>query len=59
VGTLIPGITEALTLMRPGDRYLVHIPSELAYGEAGAGEDIPPNADLMFQLILLEILPSK
>lgn len=59
VGALIPGITEALTLMRPGDRYLVHIPSELGYGEAGAGEDIPPNADLMFQLILLQIQPAE
>ncbi len=59
VDALIPGITEALTLMRPGDRFLVHIPSDLAYGAAGAGDAVPPNADLMFQLVLLQIQPSE
>lgn len=59
VDALIPGITEALTLMRPGDRFLVHIPSDLAYGEAGAGDAVPPNADLMFQLVLLQIQPTE
>ncbi|MEO0548579.1 MAG: FKBP-type peptidyl-prolyl cis-trans isomerase [Pseudomonadota bacterium] len=55
VGGLISGFTEALTLMRPGDRYLVHLPAELAYGDEGAGEAIPPNADLVFQINLLAI----
>jgi len=55
VGALIPGFTEALTLMRPGDRFLVHIPAELAYGEDGFGDDVPPGADLMFQINLLQI----
>lgn len=55
VGALIPGFNEALTLMTPGDRFLVHIPADQAYGPDGAGEDIPPNADLMFQIELLGI----
>ena len=59
VGSLIPGFTEALTYMHPGDRFLVHIPSALAYGERGAGESIPPNADLMFQIIMLEVFPTE
>lgn len=55
VDTLVPGVTEALTLMSPGDRLLAHIPSELAYGEVGAGDRVPPGADLLYQLVLLEI----
>ena len=52
-GTLVDGFNEALALMAPGDRYLVHIPADLAYGEEGWGDDIPPGADLMFQIELL------
>ncbi len=59
VGDLIPGFTEALTLMRPGDRFLVHIPSDQAYGEDGAGDAVPPGADLMFQIVLLQINPLQ
>lgn len=59
VGSLIPGFTEALTYMHPGDRFLVHIPAALAYGERGAGELIPPDAELMFQIIMLEIFPAE
>lgn len=55
VNTLVAGVTEALTLMSPGDRLLAHIPSELAYGEVGAGDRVPPDADLLYQLVLLEI----
>lgn len=59
VTQLIPGVTEALTLMRPGDRLLAHIPADIAYGAQGAGDAVPPNADLMFQLILLQIQPGE
>ena len=58
VGSLIPGFTEALTYMHPGDRLLVHIPSDLAYGDRGSGDSIPPGSDLMFQIIMLDILPA-
>jgi FKBP-type peptidyl-prolyl cis-trans isomerase len=50
VGGVIPGFSEALKLMRPGDAWLVYIPSKLGYGEEGAGGDIPPNSDLVFEI---------
>jgi FKBP-type peptidyl-prolyl cis-trans isomerase len=50
VGSVIPGFSEALKLMRPGDAWLVFIPSKIGYGEEGYGADIPPNADLVFEI---------
>lgn len=52
---VIPGFTEALQLMPVGSSYRFFIPSGLAYGEAGAGQDIGPNATLIFDIELLEI----
>jgi len=57
-GKLIPGFNEALSLMQPGDRFLVHIPADQAYGDDGAGDDVPPDSDLMFQIVLLEVRPA-
>ncbi|MEO0451949.1 MAG: FKBP-type peptidyl-prolyl cis-trans isomerase [Pseudomonadota bacterium] len=59
VGSLIAGLSEALTYMRPGDRALVHIPADLAYGDQGSGSNVPPNADLMFQIIMLDIVTAE
>lgn len=56
VGQVIPGWTEALQLMKPGDKWLLHIPSNLAYGGQGAGAKIPPFADLVFQVELLQVM---
>ncbi|MFN3212668.1 MAG: FKBP-type peptidyl-prolyl cis-trans isomerase [Henriciella sp.] len=58
-GGFVPGFSEALMMMRPGDRYLVHIPSELAYGEIGVIRLVPPNSDLMFQIELLDVLSAE
>ncbi len=55
VDGLIKGWTEALQLMKTGAKYKLFIPSELAYGEQGAGEKIGPNATLIFELELMEI----
>jgi FKBP-type peptidyl-prolyl cis-trans isomerase FklB len=55
VDGLIKGWTEALQLMKTGAKYKLFIPSELAYGEQGAGDKIGPNATLIFELELVEI----
>ena len=56
VSGLIPGWTEALQLMRPGDEWILYVPAKLAYGEEGAGNDIPPNSTLVFRIQLLGVL---
>jgi len=58
VNELIPGWTEALTLMREGDEWELAIPSRLGYGERGAGDGlIPPGQTLVFDLELLKDEP--
>lgn len=54
---LVPGWIEALQLMRPGDEWVLYVPSNLAYGENGAG-DIPPGSTLIFRIELLGVLPG-
>lgn len=51
---VIPGWTEGLQLMKVGDKYRFFIPSDLAYGAAGAGP-IPPYSALIFDVELLSI----
>ena len=54
---MIPGFIEAIELMSVGDKILVYIPSHLGYGERGRGM-IPPNANLMFEIKMLESMPA-
>ena len=56
VGQVIRGWTEALQLMKPGDKWLIHIPYNLGYGMQGSPPKIPPFADLVFQVELLQVL---
>ncbi len=59
VSAVIPGWTEVLQMMKEGDKWQVFIPSKLAYGGRGAGDKIPPDTTLVFEIELLGIHPSK
>lgn len=52
---VIPGFREALKLMPVGSKWQFFIPSDLAYGERGAGNTIGPNATLVFEIELISI----
>lgn len=57
VNKFVPGFTEALELMRPGDEWIVWIPPELGYGSKKIGP-IPPNSVLRFKLVLHSVTPK-
>lgn len=59
VNGVIKGWTEALQLMKPGAKWQLFVPSDLAYGDRGAGELIGPNATLLFEVELLGVEAPK
>jgi FKBP-type peptidyl-prolyl cis-trans isomerase len=54
VNAVVDGFSEALQLMKPGDRRLCYLPYDLAYGSSGKGP-IPPAADLLFEIELVSV----
>jgi len=60
VNGVIPGWTEALQLMKEGSKWQIVLPSNIAYGEKGAGNSIGPNATLVFEVELITVKdPAK
>ena len=51
---MIPGFIEGIEQLNMGDKAVLFIPSHLAYGPAGAGGVIPPNANIIFEIELLD-----
>lgn len=57
-GGLIPGFLEGINNMNFNDKAIFFIPSNLGYGEKGAGSVIPPNSNIIFEVEILESLPT-
>ncbi len=56
VNQVIQGWVEAIQLMPVGSKWKLFIPSDLAYGERGAGQSIEPNSTLVFEVEILDIV---
>ncbi len=59
VNGVIKGWTEALQLMKPGAKWALVVPADLAYGDRGAGDAIGPNATLQFEVELISVEKAK
>jgi FKBP-type peptidyl-prolyl cis-trans isomerase len=57
-GGLIPGFLEGINNMNFNDKAIFFIPANLGYGEKGAGNVIPPNSNIIFEVEILESLPT-
>ena len=51
---LTKGFTEALTMMQPGGKYIITLPSDLAYGKEGVPGVVPPDCAIQFEVTLLK-----
>lgn len=57
-GSVIKGWDEGFTNMKVGGKRVITIPSEMGYGARGAGDVIPPNAPLVFEVELLDVMET-
>ena len=55
---MIPGFIEGIEKLSVGDKAIIFIPSNLGYGAQGAGDVIPPNANIIFEIELLDSMPK-
>ena len=55
---LIPGFIEGIEKLAIGDKAVIFIPSYLGYGESGAGDVIPPNTNIIFEIELMAKMPN-
>ena len=55
---MIPGFIEGIEKLKFGDKAVIFIPSSLGYGAQGAGDVIPPNANIIFEIELLASMPN-
>lgn len=58
-GDVIAGLEKGMEGMKVGEIRRIHIPPDLAYGATGAGGVIPPNASLIFEVELLEVVDKE
>ncbi|WP_084420409.1 FKBP-type peptidyl-prolyl cis-trans isomerase [Henriciella litoralis] len=56
-GDLIPGFAQMVSMMRPGDIWIGHLPAAIAYGKTGLSGVVPPNSDLAYVVNLIAINP--
>lgn len=57
IGSIMPGLDEGVASMKVGGKRKLIIPPELGYGEQGSGTAIPPNATLIFDIEIVDLLP--
>jgi peptidylprolyl isomerase len=50
---MIPGFIEGIKQMKMGEKAVFFIPSQIGFGEQGAGDAIPPNANLIFEVEII------
>lgn len=58
-GSVIKGWDEGFSNMKVGGKRVITIPSEMGYGSRGAGDVIPPNAPLVFEVELLDVMETS
>lgn len=56
---VVPGFKEGLLMMKPGAKYVLYIPGNLAYGPEGRGDAIKPNETLVFEVEAIGLEPEK